>query len=287
MRFVLKIFLWSLSRSIFAAPKSCTPTPPKRSRWSKSKSAIHQNSVTGNSVPRNGDNSGDSGSPSLYTSQIIWEEEQEEDENNGKNKGSVDRSKKKRALISWSRVWGNPYHEQGQLTRRPNPTESDTSDIHPLRTDIWKLQISWRGKERNRRKHKEGRVESLLMEFSDSGFVRLQPPRANNASDHRALVAGFPFGTWKLDQFSLLLSWKLALAEGGDEAHEQEQYSFHANLHLNPFGDEPALTSGLILGEGIGPDGRWFRPVVGTFTGIGTGKDKADLSYKHRRLGTY
>jgi hypothetical protein len=84
-------------------------------------------------------------------------------------------------------------------------------------------------------------------------------------------------------------------------------YSFHADLHLNPFGSHPRLSRGLVLhgkkgdttatdaehfGGGIAGDGcsssssssvGWFRPVVATFEGIGIGRDSADLSYRSRR----
>lgn len=65
-------------------------------------------------------------------------------------------------------------------------------------------------------------------------------------------------------------------------------HHFEADLHTNPFRPYPKMTRGVIVRHD--PDNncskntkQWFRPVVGTFSGIGIGQDTMDLSYKGRK----
>lgn len=60
-----------------------------------------------------------------------------------------------------------------------------------------------------------------------------------------------------------------------------------AELHWNIFGDHPRMFRGTITRDRyrvsfLPP---WlFRPVIGSFTGIGTGQDTADTSYAYRQM---
>ena len=88
------------------------------------------------------------------------------------------------------------------------------------------------------------------------------------------------------------------------DADANHELSFFSQLLLNPFGPHSKLLQGTILlysrqaNENplvdltedekwffASPNRRWFRPVIGTFSARGIGKDTADLSYKQRAIG--
>jgi hypothetical protein len=77
-------------------------------------------------------------------------------------------------------------------------------------------------------------------------------------------------------------------------------YVFTACVHLNHFGAQPKLMQGSIVRYCHKNDGqedpmiddlfvkskrKWFRPVVGSFSGMGIGDDTADLAYSNRGVG--
>ena len=132
----------------------------------------------------------------------------------------------------------------------------------------------------------------MLLEFADNGYVRLCPQHENdsdtsdldangnsnaNADTDIATVTATStlIGTWKLDPSGL--SWHLPL-------NDREHY-FFADIHINPFGQYPKITRGIVIREH--DKGKWFRPVVATFVGTGVGADTADFSYRHRNFGLY
>lgn len=141
------------------------------------------------------------------------------------------------------------------LTNKPTP--------HPLRTDIWKVDLHWRTA---RRKNHE-RDETLTLDFDRDGYVRAT--RTNDSNSSSAWI-----GSWEL--LSSGLFWKLCLDDSGTEHY------FHADLHLNPFGRQPKLTKGIVIQERSSRS-KWFRPVTATFTGLGVGVDTVDLTYKTSR----
>jgi hypothetical protein len=198
-------------------------------------------------------------------------------------------------------------------------------DPHPLRTDEYSIRLRWR-----RRRFVFAHPSALYLDFDPSGFVRCRrddprppgrPQPAGTTTTGKAAAATQVYGsvgTWELTPTGL--SWTLGLdddpAEGsrdgdGDRDHgtggggdrrgggAHGVYSFHADLHLNPFGPHPRLSRGVVLhgragksgdalagaskGGGGGSSVGWFRPVVATFEGSGIGRDSADLSYRHRR----
>jgi hypothetical protein len=156
--------------------------------------------------------------------------------------------------------------EEKTVSKKKPPTSIE----HPLRNDLWKLNISWFFQKAHSRKVK--------VDFKTNGYCKL-------FSEKEVLGIGtwrvFPWGVW----------FCIAHKNGYD-------YTFYAGFHLNPFGNHPKLVQGTILKcptdqldevqDSIflkRPRRKWFRPVVGTFSGIGIGEDTIDLSYSKRGHG--
>ena len=162
---------------------------------------------------------------------------------------------------------------------------------HPLRTDLWNLNIHWKKKEkrkfhRQRRATKQKDSSIEVVEFHRNGYCR---------------CPSLGVGEWEL------YPWGVQCTLIEDET--QVEYTLFATVHFNPFGDHPKMIQGTILKssssrrEGreqpqpqIDPiqdhyfvkesrNKKWFRPVVATFTGQGIGIDTADFSYSNRGIG--
>ena len=148
-------------------------------------------------------------------------------------------------------------------------------------------------------------------ESMDSETRRRRRRRNRRRGDRQTNDEDWYIGAWELT--STGLAWSLPYRQtlnsdasrgrqhGRSRRHDEEtkesllELLFFADFHLNPFGSQPRLTRGVILvGDRPGQvdadtTGRrslwgpqWFRPVVASFTGVGTGRDTVDLSYKDR-----
>ena len=129
------------------------------------------------------------------------------------------------------------------------------------------------------------------MEFHKNGQCRLVLLSNNNSNDGKEVLG---VGSWDSKPYAMWFS--VPCKEG--------KYTFTAQLHHNPFGKHPKLRQGTILFEKVEPAKhaydvveydeerdrlfiqprwkRWFRPVVGKFTGVGIGLDTLDYSYSKR-----
>lgn len=154
--------------------------------------------------------------------------------------------------------------------------ETTTLPQHPMRTPSWSLQVQWTGK------WDKTLPSNLTVDFdTETGYCRAR----SSSSD----VVGI--GCWEVHPWGLWFT--LADASGSVE------YTFTAQLHLNPFGDAAKLLQGSIVRHSLVPlsssgiDDRkqqrgvivvsdpiqdepmvfaprkWFRPVVGRFSGKG------------------
>ena len=152
--------------------------------------------------------------------------------------------------------------------------------IHPLRTNLWKLDMQWTAK---RERRGSFFAKSLGLEFHPNGYCLSK----NIPGDQ---IVGM--GTWRIFPWGV---W-FTLQELDDSGVE---YTFVAGLHLNPFGKQPKMMQGSVVRHthkhGL-PDAeqdavfvprkrQWFRRVVGTFSGEGMGVDMADFSYSQRGVG--
>jgi hypothetical protein len=209
---------------------------------------------------------------------IRWEEEEEEfpdvkpSSTSSASSSPAETLPRKRKLIWWS---DRPSRKKSEPEPQP----------HPLRTDVWKLKVQWRQQHFSRQNKKHAAKKEMLLEFADNGYVRLCTPTPHDDSDtahvdedtekSRATTATTPIGTWKLDPSGL--SWHLPL-------HDGTEHYFFADIHINPFGEYPKMTRGIVIRERR-QQKSWFRPIVATFVGTGVGADTADFSYKHRNFG--
>jgi hypothetical protein len=235
---------------------------------------------------------------------IRWEEEEEGVTDTKPSASTTETLQRKRKLLWWTgtlddRPW---LDNKGKGQRRKRKSMSDAESEsqpqpHPLRTDVWKLTVRWRQQPQpqhsySKQNKKKAAKKEMLLEFADNGYVRLcpQPDADINTSDlgantnanadtdtdiATATATSTPIGTWKLDPSGL--SWHLPL-------NDREHY-FFADIHINPFGQYPKMTRGIVIREH--DKGKWFRPVVATFVGTGVGTDTADFSYRHRNFGIY
>jgi hypothetical protein len=228
---------------------------------------------------------------------IRWEEEEEEVPDTKPSASTTETlQRKKRKLLWWTgtlddRPW---LDNKGKGQRRKRKLMSDTElesqpQPHPLRTDVWKLTVRWRQYPHpqhsySKQNKKKAAKKEMLLEFADNGYVRLCPQHEidsdtsdldANVDTDIATATSTPIGTWKLDQSGL--SWHLPL--------DDREHYFFADIHINPFGQYPKMTRGVVIREH--DKGKWFRPVVATFVGTGVGTDTADFSYRHRNFGLY
>jgi hypothetical protein len=160
---------------------------------------------------------------------------------------------------------------------------------HPLRTDSYQLDIKWRspfwrkcfGDDSDGHR---APLPFLLLEFSRDGRVRIVSCCQGEEFNQSATTH---IGEWELVSASLCCKIPVSFESAQYTANEQyrvEHLVFTADLHLNPFGERPKLTRGVILRDEPIRLGGMFavRRVVGTFSGQGHGKDTVDLSYKNR-----
>ena len=189
--------------------------------------------------------------PSEHTSKplILWEEEEQDVKRQSDVVEATDRR----------RMWW--IGRLPDLVKEPHLKKTfrrkKTPEPHPLRMESFQIHLNWK-KDRRRK-------STMHLEFNENGYLRAVLDDANPV-----------IGTWRLS--SCGLSWDLCLH------HEDPTRTLHfyADLHVNPFGNHPKLTRGMVLGD-YSTGRKWFRPVVATFSGIGVGTDTVDLSYRLRK----
>lgn len=158
---------------------------------------------------------------------------------------------------------------------------------HPLRTDTYDLHVTWfpvvgrqsllPNKSNNHKSLRQSK--KLRVEFHRNGHCRM------SYASNKAVVG---IGTWNVKPWGV---WFSIPCDG-------YEYTFTAGLHLNPFGKQPKFMQGSIVRKSPSafdneqdptfvkkPKKQWFRPVVGTFSGVGVGIDTMDLSYADRGYG--
>ncbi|CEL98275.1 unnamed protein product [Vitrella brassicaformis CCMP3155] len=127
-------------------------------------------------------------------------------------------------------------------------TEADDSP-HPLRMEEWKLRVR-RGLFRRR--------SEMRINFRRDGSLQ-------TSDGHK--------GEWRLDKFGVM--WEFLV--------DNTTHRYMAEVHWNVFGSQPRMYKGVITRDRRAPiRADLFRPVIGTFTGIGCGTDTADVSYRDR-----
>mmetsp|Transcript_7595 Transcript_7595/g.18284 ORF Transcript_7595/g.18284 Transcript_7595/m.18284 type:complete len:275 (+) Transcript_7595:44-868(+) len=187
-----------------------------------------------------------------------------------------------KSLRRW--IWWGKDVEDLNKNRATTKKSERKHEEHPLRTDLWGLQVQWfRGSSPIQSR------KTLKMEFHKNGQCRLL---SNDEGDNGKVLG---IGSWNSRPYAV----------GFSVSCEEGKYIFTSQLHHNPFGKHPKLQQGTILFEKarakkehpydvlefdeerdrlfIQPRPKqWFRPIVGKFTGVGIGVDTFDYSYSKR-----
>jgi hypothetical protein len=202
---------------------------------------------------------------------FIWKEEfpsEDDDDTNDEKFRSPERKLPRRKILSTEpqEQPSSPYSLLSPTSHRSSSPAADQQrqPPHKLRTSRWELRVDWR--------NGRTRQERLDLEFSDNGYVRLLT--SESATDSNGIdgeATPMSIGNWDLAPHGL--TWQIPMMD-------RQLFTFYGDLLLNPFGDQPKITRGLILRE---TKSGWFRPVVATFTARGIGEDTADLSYRNRK----
>lgn len=218
---------------------------------------------------------------------VYWEEVIPEEPQLPVKKQSVPKEKRK---LLWNKD-DTVYDPFSQSTFFPQVRRRKGKKPHPMRTNEWKLRLSY-GK-RNSLLLKQ----SVLLEFSKNGYVRvLQPSSDDTHHTDDDNVVPTAVGTWKLLPSGI--SWNLPIGVDSmpvknDENQESTKTDstvlhYHADLHLNQFGERPRMVRGVVTRDryptSLFPK-RLFRPVIATFSAEGIGQDTADVTYQERGFG--
>lgn len=131
----------------------------------------------------------------------------------------------------------------------------DPDTPHPLRTEEWNVT----------------HVRSVLGVPVSRRVATLRFGRDGKVREGEAET-----GDWKIGTDGL--SWTDTDAKLGVKRHH------HAVVVWNIFGAKPRMYRGVVSRDRV-HGGTLFRPVVGTFHGIGVGEDTADTSYAKRGFG--
>ncbi|KAL7448630.1 hypothetical protein ACHAWC_000784 [Mediolabrus comicus] len=203
---------------------------------------------------------------------------------------------------------------------------SQYDDEHELRTDEWELDIRLSrlfaqeaqelfpescadGRERDGKSSSTYRKLSSndryrkrqVMTFARNGYVKVSdmnnqddridnnttPPRNNN----RPRV-----GKWRIGHSGvafdipvLISANRKSSGSNSDKVMSPKEMTvlhYHADIHLNKFGERPRMFRGVITRDRhssfLPPN--LFRPVIGTFSAEGIGHDTVDTSYKARAI---
>jgi len=138
--------------------------------------------------------------------------------------------------------------------------DNQSEEEHPLRMALWKVNLR-HGMTRS--------AEPVQFYFNRDGKVILRDGSGTT-------------GEWWFDQGGI--SWDIDRADG----LRKTIFHYHADIHLNKFGERPRMYKGVVTRdryENSFLPSNLFRPVVGTFSAQGVGKDTRDTTYKNRLLG--
>jgi hypothetical protein len=192
------------------------------------------------------------------TPTVMWEEE---DETHLVDPALQDKGKltsKHRDLI-W--LFGPPRNKikrTESLASQSIPNRQ--SRPHPLRTEQWILQVNWRNTTIHSSHEYSEKTNLMHVDFAENGYLRASFDQKRKQ---------FTLGQWEMVPTGLKCIINSTLL-------------FHADLHINPFGQEPRLTKGVII-DNASRGWRDRRVIIGTFTGHGVGRDTVDLSYSKRK----
>lgn len=169
-------------------------------------------------------------------------------------------------------------------------------------------------------KHEKGSNNSYrkrqVMQFARNGYVKIlddnKSHSSHSSSRHHPTITGAGkrknkpmVGKWRIGHSGIAFDVPVQVnvrrkKKGGggsdDDNNDNDKDNkmlsrmtvlhYHADIHLNKFGERPRMFRGVITrdrhGSFLPPN--FLRPVIGTFSAEGIGHDTADTSYKERAI---
>ncbi|KAL3774266.1 hypothetical protein HJC23_005399 [Cyclotella cryptica] len=152
-----------------------------------------------------------------------------------------------------------------------------------------------------------------VMQFARNGYVKVLQDNlltskkidassvASSPTTERQRRREFKVGKWRIGHngiaFDIPVRVCLKKHNPGNKGSKEDDpmnqaetvtvLHYHADIHLNKFGERPRMFRGVITRDrysSILPS-NFFRPVIGTFSAEGIGHDTVDTSYKNRGFG--
>mmetsp|Transcript_7615 Transcript_7615/g.11720 ORF Transcript_7615/g.11720 Transcript_7615/m.11720 type:complete len:363 (-) Transcript_7615:25-1113(-) len=210
-------------------------------------------------------------------------------------------------------------------TQNNEQTSSEYDEEHPMRTDEWALDIHLSrlfsqegdelfpecytdryGRSNTKQPVKKNRYRKRqVMTFATNGYVKVSvnDDYDDNNNDRVDTTSSSVIqtlrnkprvGKWRVGHsgvaFDIPVQMSASRKSRGNDGKVKEPkmtvLHYHADIHLNKFGERPRMFRGVITRDRhssfLPPN--LFRPVIGTFSAEGIGHDTADTSYKTRAI---
>lgn len=212
--------------------------------------------------------------------------------------------------------------DKSSLSSHPNnnPLESEYNEEHPMRTDEWQLDIQLsrlfpkqEGElftecyadsrttvqtndlpKRRRNSYRKRQV----MQFAMNGYMKILEDESKS-TDTTSSGGGsrrnkLKVGKWRIGHSGVAfdvpvtvnIKRKRGTSNDSNAICRATVLHYYADIHLNKFGERPRMFRGVITRDRhssfLPPS--FLRPVIGTFSAEGIGRDTADTSYKERAI---
>lgn len=219
----------------------------------------------------------------------------------------VGRVKERRPKRHRLRIWKNKTAKTSHDTYSQDHSEasgtvSKYDEEHPMRTDEWQLDVTLsrlyhsqdgdlfpecfsRGIQSNSKRGPLKRRQ--VFQFATNGYVKILGD-ASNAANQKTVNA--KVGKWKMGHSGVAFDVPIHLLGTNSRKEKHRRLPkftvlhYHADIHLNKFGERPRMFKGVITRDRhasfLPPN--FLRPVIGTFKAEGIGHDTVDTSYKER-----
>jgi hypothetical protein len=243
-----------------------------------------------------------------------WDEDEPDDYNVESSAAIDDRPQQSDKKMRWraSKNKSDSRSESSHPKSNAHAAPLAQLEEHPMRTDEWEFDIqlsplfphegdlfpeSSLGSDGNAKRSRYRKRQ--VMQFARNGYVKVMQDEqltANNVdasfvstapSAKKSKRGQAQVGKWRIGHGGVVFDVPVSVCLGGDENHMTILH-YHADIHLNKFGERPRMFRGVITRDrynsSILPP-NFLRPVIGTFSAQGIGHDTADTSYKERGFG--
>ncbi|KAL7513333.1 hypothetical protein ACHAXN_010502 [Cyclotella atomus] len=243
-----------------------------------------------------------------------WWDDDETDDYNVDSSSAEDRPQQNDKKFRW-RAWKNKSDLRSESSRqKSNAHAAPITPLaeHPMRTDEWEFDIqlsplfqneddlfpeSSLGSQGHTKRSRYKRRQ--VMQFARNGYVKvLQDEHFTSNNVDASFISTAPnadkpkrsqvqVGKWKIGHGGVAFDVQVNVCRRGN-AQEMAVLHYHADIHLNKFGERPRMFRGIITRDRYNSSvlpPNFLRPVIGTFSAQGIGHDTADTSYKERGFG--